>query len=118
MSDASPEADRRSDEASVAGPEDAAYEGQPPVDPPSVDPLPPRPAWTTATKMVHTPVEHAKGVADVVAHVPAGYDPSAPIHLVIFFHGSGQCITQLALGGDVPCRRGGRTYVGAGVAWR
>ncbi|MDP9037612.1 MAG: hypothetical protein M3O50_22675 [Myxococcota bacterium] len=63
-------------------------------------------------------MRHPAGVADIVAHVPSGYDPRAPIHLVVFFHGSDQCIAQLALSGDIVCKPGGKPDVGAGVAWR
>jgi Bacterial pre-peptidase C-terminal domain len=81
-------------------------------------PVPSAPAWIAATTMAHPPVRHPPGVADVVVHVPHGYDTRAPIHLVLLFHGSDQCVAQLALGGDVVCRPGGPPEVGAGVAWR
>jgi hypothetical protein len=68
--------------------------------------------------MANPPVKHSPGVADVVAHVPNGYDSQAAVNLVIFFHGSDQCIAQLALGGDVVCKPGTKPDVGAGVAWR
>ena len=68
--------------------------------------------------MANPPVKHPPGVADVVVHVPSGYDATAPVHLVVFFHGSDQCIAQLALGGDVVCKPGTRPDVGAGLAWR
>jgi hypothetical protein len=68
--------------------------------------------------MVNPPVKHPTGVADIVAHVPNGYDPRAPLNLVLLFHGSDQCIAQLALGGDVICKPGREADVGAGVAWR
>jgi hypothetical protein len=60
----------------------------------------------------------AEGVTGIVVHVPANLDPAQPVHLVLFFHGSDQCVAQLALGGDVVCKPGGRPDVGAGVAWR
>jgi hypothetical protein len=85
--------------------------------PPAIAPAP-APAWISATTMNAPPVVHPEGVADVVAHVPSGYDVHAPINLVIFFHGSDQCIAQLALGGDVVCRPGTKADVGAGLAWR
>jgi hypothetical protein len=85
---------------------------------PSPPAVPALSAWITATTMANPPVKHPAGVADVVAHVPSGTDPRAPIHLVLFFHGSDQCIAQLALGGDVVCKPGGKPDVGAGVAWR
>jgi hypothetical protein len=68
--------------------------------------------------MANPPVRHPAGVADVVVHVPSGYDATAPVHLVLFFHGSDQCIAQLALGGDVVCKPGTKADVGAGLAWR
>jgi len=77
-----------------------------------------RAAWTAATTLAHPPVPLAPGVTGIVAHAPDGFDPSAPLHLVLFFHGSDQCIAQLALGGDVVCKPGGPPDVGAGVAWR
>jgi hypothetical protein len=77
-----------------------------------------RPAWTAATSLAHPPVPLAPGVTGIVAHTPGGFDPSAPLHLVLFFHGSDQCVAQLALGGDVVCKPGGPPDVGAGIAWR
>jgi hypothetical protein len=68
--------------------------------------------------MINPPVTHPAGVADVVAHIPQGYDARAPLELVLFFHASDQCVTQLALGGDVICKPGSPPTVGAGVAWR
>ena len=53
-----------------------------------------------------------------MAHLPAGFDATQPIHLVLFLHGSGQCVAQLALSGDVVCRPGARPREGRGLAWR
>jgi hypothetical protein len=47
--------------------------------------------------------------------VPTGYDAEAPVHLVLFFHGSDQCARMLAEAGDVVCRPGERTYIGAAL---
>jgi hypothetical protein len=77
-----------------------------------------RAAWTAATTLAQPPVPLAEGVAGVVAHVPEGLDASQPLHLVLFFHGSDQCIVQIAMGGDVVCKPGARGDVGAGLAWR
>ncbi len=77
-----------------------------------------RPAWTVATTLAHPPVPLANGVAGVVAHVPQGLDASQPIHLVLFFHGSDQCVAQIAMAGDIVCRPDVRPDVGAGLAWR
>jgi hypothetical protein len=81
-------------------------------------PLEPRPAWTVATNLGDPPVDLPKGVAGVVAHVPAGFDATQPLHLVLFLHGSDQCAAQIALSGDVVCRPGARPRAGSGLAWR
>jgi hypothetical protein len=67
--------------------------------------------------MAQPPVPLAPGVANVVAHVPEGFDASRPIHLVLFFHGSDQCVPQLTLAGDIVCKPGTAPIVGAGLAW-
>jgi hypothetical protein len=77
-----------------------------------------RPPWTAATRLAQPPVPVADGVTGVVVHVPANLDVTERLHLVLFFHGSDQCVAQLALGGDVVCKPGAAPDVGAGVAWR
>jgi Bacterial pre-peptidase C-terminal domain len=89
-----------------------------PIAPEASAPVEPKQAWTVTTTMAHPPVDLPKGVAGVVAHVPAGFDATQPIHLVLFFHGSGQCVAQLALSGDVVCRPGMGPRKGWGLAWR
>src|ERR1700721_2751137 len=54
------------------------------------------PDWSTATTLRDPPARLQRGVADVVAHVPAGLDPDAPLHLVVYFHGSRVCGAQTA----------------------
>jgi hypothetical protein len=78
----------------------------------------PRDAWTAATALRNPPVPLAPGVTGIVAHAPNGFDPSQPIHLVLFFHGSDQCVAQIALAGDIVCKPGLPPEVGAGLAWR
>ena len=68
--------------------------------------------------MANPPVTLAPGVANVVAHVPEGFDPRPPLHLVLFFHGSDQCFPQITLGGEVVCKPGTAPIVGAGLAWK
>ncbi len=89
-----------------------------PVEREAAAPVEPRPAWTVATNLDNPPVDLPKGVAGVVAHVPAGFDTAQPVHLVLFLHGSGQCAAQIALSGDVVCRPGARPRAGSGLAWR
>jgi hypothetical protein len=81
-------------------------------------PVEPRPAWTVTTRLADPPVDLPKGVAGIVAHLPAGFDATEPIHLVLFFHGSGQCVAQIALSGEVVCRPGARPLTGSGLASR
>jgi hypothetical protein len=81
-------------------------------------PVEPRPAWTATTTLANPPVDLPKGVAGVVAHVPAGFDTTQPIHLVLYLHGADQCVTRLALSGDVVCRTGWRPRKGWDLASR
>ena len=71
-----------------------------------------------ATRLADPPVDLPKGIAGIVAHVPTGFDATQPIHLVLFLHGSGQCVAQVALSGDVVCRPGARPIAGAGLIRR
>jgi hypothetical protein len=64
------------------------------------------------------PVPVAPGVAGVVVHVPENFDAQPPLHLVLFFHGSDQCVAQITMVGDITCKPGKPPDVGAGFAWR
>jgi hypothetical protein len=75
-------------------------------------------AWSVATTLAQPPVRLAAGVPGIVAHVPEGLDAGQPLHLVLFFHGSDQCVAQIALAGDIVCKPGTPPIVGAGLAWR
>ncbi len=78
----------------------------------AVHPL--RPEWTLATSLEHPPFVVPKGVANVVAHVPAGFDETKKIHLVLYFHGAVQCAAQLAQLGEVTCKPGDAPLGGYG----
>ncbi len=78
----------------------------------------PKPAWTATTTLAHPPVDLPKGVAGVVAHLPAGFDATEPIHLVLFLHGADQCVARVALSGDVVCMPGWRPRKGWELAAR
>jgi hypothetical protein len=84
----------------------------------AVPPAQSRDAWTAATTLRNPPVPLAPGVTGIVAHAPHGFDPSQPLHLVLFFHGSDQCVAQIAMAGEVVCKPGLRPDTGAGLAWR
>jgi hypothetical protein len=73
-----------------------------------------RPEWTLATTLKDPPYAVPKGVANVVAHVPAGWDSAKKIDLVIFFHGAVQCAAQLAQLGEVICKPGDAPLGGYG----
>ena len=81
-------------------------------------PVEPKPAWTATTTLAHPPVDLPKGVAGVVAHLPAGFEATEPIHLVLFLHGADQCVARLALSGDVVCVPGWRPRKGWELASR
>jgi hypothetical protein len=82
-------------------------------------PVEPSPPWTVTARLADPPVDRLpKGAAGVVAHIPAGFDNTAPIHLVIFFHGSNECVAQIALTGDVVCMKGSGPRRGAGLLVR
>jgi hypothetical protein len=89
-----------------------------PIEREAAAPVEPSPEWTLATTLANPPVDLPRGVAGVVAHVPAGFDASQPIHLVLFLHGSGQCVAQIALSGGVVCRPGARPITGSGLTRR
>jgi hypothetical protein len=81
----------------------------------SVDQTSLRHWWTSATTLRNPPVRLAPGVTGIVAHLPEGYDARAPIHLILFFHGSDQCALQLAEAGDVVCKPGEAPFIGAAL---
>jgi hypothetical protein len=64
--------------------------------------------------MKHAPHDVPAGVANVVAHVPEGFDASAPLHLVLYFHGAVQCAALIAGLGPIVCKDGGPAYLGYG----
>jgi hypothetical protein len=113
-----PVASRRSEPADAAALAPTEREAAAPIEPEAAAPAPPAPEWTVATRLANPPVDLPKGVAGVVAHVPAGFDAGGPIHLVLFFHGSSQCVAQIALSGDVVCRPGARAIAGSGLVQR
>lgn len=44
----------------------------------------------------------------VLVHVPDGFDPSAPLDLLVYFRGWNSCVTVLAGDAPAPCTPGGR----------
>jgi pimeloyl-ACP methyl ester carboxylesterase len=43
----------------------------------------------------------------VIVHAPAGFDPSAPLHLVVFLHGYNGCVSVLMGSGPCACKSNG-----------
>jgi len=74
-----------------------------------------RPYWTARAQLKQPPFRVPAGVANVMVHVPEGLDAAAPLHIVLFLHGSEQCAEQLAMNGDVVCKPGAAPFAGAGL---
>ena len=49
---------------------------------------------------------HAPGVPSAIVHAPPGFDPRAPLSLVVFLHGFSCCVPALMSQEPVPCRAG------------
>jgi hypothetical protein len=103
------------DEARSA-PADAAADA--PIEREASAPAEPAPEWTVTTTLANPPVDLPKAATGIVAHLPAGFDASQPLHLVLFLHGADQCVTKLSLTGDVVCMPGWRPRKGWGLASR
>jgi hypothetical protein len=54
----------------------------------------------------------------VLVHAPSGFDPTAPLHLVVFLHGYNGCVEVLAASGAARCRPGDPERDGYGIAGR
>jgi hypothetical protein len=60
--------------------------------------------WTRRLDLESAPFAH-RGAPDAIVHAPAGFDPTAPLHLVLFLHGYRGCAEVLFEAGDaVRCR--------------
>lgn len=46
------------------------------------------------------------GAPSVIVHAPAGFDPHAPLQLVVFLHGYSGCVNVLMGRGEVACKPG------------
>lgn len=46
------------------------------------------------------------GVPSVIVHAPPGFDPAAPLHLVVYLHGYSGCLPVLMGKGQARCRPG------------
>ena len=70
------------------------------------EPRPPDelPASTRVLKLRDPPARIEPGVADVVVDLPRGLVPAQPLHLVVFFHGSGTYVEPLLTDGGLAGR--------------
>ncbi len=87
-----------------------------PAAPPAA-PRPRAPGWFAEATLSNAAFE-TPGAPSVVVHAPPGFDPTAPLHLVVFIHGWRGCARQLAHGGDVVCRDGAASVEGWDLAGR
>lgn len=69
-------------------------------------------AWSAAFQLRHGVADFAPS-PDVVVHAPPGFDPGAPLHLVVVFHGMGHSALKWA-GGALTDPRTGRPAQGWG----
>ncbi|MCA9604757.1 MAG: hypothetical protein KC619_04150 [Myxococcales bacterium] len=88
-----------------------------PVSPPPPASPPLAPGWF-AEATLESAAFVTPGSPSVVVHAPPGFDPSRPLHLVVFIHGWRGCARQLAHGGEVACRDGARPVSGWDLAAR
>src|SRR5262245_25408262 len=58
----------------------------------------------TIAARTRTAAHHTKDAPTVVVHVPPGFDPRPPLHLVVFLHGYSGCALMLAEAGRVRCK--------------
>jgi hypothetical protein len=56
------------------------------------------------------------GAPNVIVHAPAGFDPRAPLQLVVFLHGYSGCVSVLMGTGPSRCRPGAATVTGWDLA--
>lgn len=74
--------------------------------------------WTRRLNLEHAPFDHGDA-PDAIVHAPAGFDPHAPLRLVVFFHGYRGCAEVLFSEGEaVRCRPGDPPERGWGLAAR
>jgi hypothetical protein len=74
--------------------------------------------WTRHLNLVHAPFDHGEA-PDAIVHAPPGFDPRAPLRLVVFLHGYRGCAEVLFSEGEsVRCRPGDPPERGWGLAAR
>jgi hypothetical protein len=72
---------------------------------PSLAPAPAEAQWTRRLDLASG--AYVRGDApEAIAHAPPGFDPRAPLHLVVFLHGYRGCAEVLAGEGPTRCRPG------------
>jgi hypothetical protein len=66
----------------------------------------PRAEALTLAVQTRTAAYRLSDAPTAVVHAPRGFDPRAPLHLVVFLHGYSGCAQVLANGGSTRCRPG------------
>jgi hypothetical protein len=61
--------------------------------------------WDEAAEL-KTAAFRTPGAPSVIVHAPAGFDPRAPLHLVVFLHGYNGCVNVLMAKGPSRCKAG------------
>ncbi len=62
-------------------------------------------AWTEPVQVPHA-AHVTKGAPSALVHAAAGFDPTKPLHLIVFLHGYTACARMLLEIGAVACRPG------------
>jgi hypothetical protein len=70
----------------------------------------------TLPVQTRTAAYRLKGAPSAVVHAPRGFDPAAPLHLVVFLHGYRGCAQVLASAGSTRCRPGDAVREGWNLA--
>lgn len=70
--------------------------------------------WTAPLDLSHEAFVVPQGVADAVVHVPEGFDPQPPLHVVVLLHGWSCCAASFV--GTTPCGPRDPATRGWGVA--
>jgi hypothetical protein len=76
-----------------------------PASPNSTRSQPTTQAVTRAVQL-RTAAYRLQGAPSAVVHVPPGFDPRPPLHLVVYLHGYSGCARVLANAGPTRCREG------------
>jgi hypothetical protein len=72
----------------------------------SAAPLGAEPAGISKASVLESAAFRTPGAPSVIVHAPPGWNPGAPLHLVVFLHGYNGCVNVLMAAGRSPCKPG------------